>query len=361
MKQSDVVITAVPSVPGQEQDRLAEGIAEVGRRANIAKYGDASLADPGSTWAASLGETPYRRRVALVAQGPDGQVVAYVSAGLPLSDNTALAELELEFDPAVDVGSVGRALWERLAPMLRAEGRATAQLWSSHGGASGSGPRVSPVTGVGTIASDATTDLLIDLGFVLEQVERYSVLDVAAVADRAIELLRRAAAQAGPDYRLHSWAGITPVELREQLAVLRARMSVDVPLAELDVEQEVWDAERVLHADQRVEQVGRLQLISAAEHVPTGALVAYTLLTQRLDLPEIAYQDDTLVHGDHRGHRLGMLVKAANVGALERLAPQVARIHTWNADENAHMLAINVELGFATKGAEGGWQLRLAN
>lgn len=360
MKQSDVVITAVPSTPGREQSRLAEGIAEVGRAANTAKYGDASLADSGPTWAASLGETPYRRRIALVAQRPDGQVVAYASAGLPLTDNTALAELELEFDPAVDVGSVGRALWERLDPMLRAECRRTVQVWSSHGESS-DGPRMSPATGAGSIARDAAADLLTGLGFVLEQAERYSVLDVAGAAGPAAGLFDEAAVVAGSDYRLRTWAGITPVELREQLAVLRSRMSIDAPLAELDLEQEVWDAERVLHADQRMEEVGRLQLISAAEHVPTGALVAYTLLTQRLDLPVVAYQDDTLVHGDHRGHRLGMLVKAANVRALERHAPQVARVHTWNADENSHMLAINVALGFATKGAEGGWQLRLAN
>ena len=88
MEQSDVVITAVPSAPGPEQDRLAEGIAAVSRAANTAKYGDASLADAGSTWATSLAQTPYRRRIALVAQRPDGHVLGYVSASLPLTDNT---------------------------------------------------------------------------------------------------------------------------------------------------------------------------------------------------------------------------------------------------------------------------------
>lgn len=37
-----------------------------------------------------------------------------------------------------------------------------------------------------------------------------------------------------------------------------------------------------------------------------------------------------------------------------------ARVHTWNAAENVHMLAINAALGFREVGAQGGWQLRAA-
>ena len=34
-------------------------------------------------------------------------------------------------------------------------------------------------------------------------------------------------------------------------------------------------------------------------------------------------------------------------------------MHTWNAQENAHMLAINVALGFAPASVDAEWQLVL--
>ncbi|WP_109472119.1 GNAT family N-acetyltransferase [Ornithinimicrobium cavernae] len=357
----ELLVTRVPNDPGPEQSVLTEAIAGVGSRAMTAAYGDASLADSGSTWAVAMAGSPYRRRIALVASTvaePD-RVLGFLSAGLPLTDNVGLAELELGFDPGVDVGRVGQALWTVLRPQLEADGRTTVQPWTAHGQAAQGTPRLRPATGAGELPADAVSTLLTDLGFALEQVERYSVLDVADATGPATGLTEQAAQAAGPAYRPLTWAGVTPPELRDRMAVLRSRMSVDVPLGGLDGEMEVWDAERVRHADERMAEVGRLQVVTAAEHVPSGDLVAYTLLSQRLDLPAVAFQDDTLVHGDHRGHRLGMLVKATNLVALADLAPEVERIHTWNADENAHMLAINVELGFRTVGFEGGWQLRL--
>lgn len=355
------VVTRVPAEAGPEQSALAEAMAEVARRDLTAVYGDASLADSAATRAVSLQGSPYRQHLAFVAahaSAPE-HVLGFVSTGLPLRDNVTLAELEIGLDPAADVPGVGRALWSVLRPALLADGRTTVQPWSAHAEPAADTPRLRPATGVGELPGDALATLLTDLGFVLEQVDRYSVLDVGPATRAATALTDTAAQAAGPAYRTISWSGLTPRQLRDPMAVLRSRMSIDAPMAGLDGEAEVWDAARVRHADERVAEAGRHQVLTAAEHVPSGDLVAYTLLTQRLDLPSVAFQDDTLVHGDHRGHRLGILVKATNLVALQRLAPQVERIHTWNADENAHMLAINVELGFRTAGFEGGWQLRL--
>ena len=62
---------------------------------------------------------------------------------------------------------------------------------------------------------------------------------------------------------------------------------------------------------------------------------------------------------EHRGHRLGMLVKIANLRAYEDRRPGERRINTWNAQENEHMLAINVALGFEPVGVAAVWQKRL--
>jgi hypothetical protein len=59
-----------------------------------------------------------------------------------------------------------------------------------------------------------------------------------------------------------------------------------------------------------------------------------------------AYQWDTIVLRDHRGHRLGMLAKVINLRMLLREVPEARRVVAWNAESNTHMVAINDAIGF---------------
>ena len=61
----------------------------------------------------------------------------------------------------------------------------------------------------------------------------------------------------------------------------------------------------------------------------------------------------------HRGHRLGMALKAANLLWLREREPGVKRIVTWNADSNSHMIEINERLGFRPLDRWHEWQLHL--
>ena len=56
----------------------------------------------------------------------------------------------------------------------------------------------------------------------------------------------------------------------------------------------------------------------------------------------------------HRGHRLGLLTKAAMLQWLAEAEPKVDRIVTGNAASNKHMIAVNETLGFEL--LEPGWQ-----
>ena len=49
---------------------------------------------------------------------------------------------------------------------------------------------------------------------------------------------------------------------------------------------------------------------------------------------------------EHRGHRLGMAVKIRGLQELAKVAPRAKRIQTTNAEQNAQMVAVNVEVGF---------------
>jgi len=73
--------------------------------------------------------------------------------------------------------------------------------------------------------------------------------------------------------------------------------------------------------------------------------------------PEIAYQWSTIVNPAHRGHRLGVVVKLANIDALRANWPSVHSINTWNAGVNDHMVAINEAMGFQAIEQWREWQL----
>ena len=70
-------------------------------------------------------------------------------------------------------------------------------------------------------------------------------------------------------------------------------------------------------------------------------MAAFTDLSSPQHTPEMAYQWDTLMLKEHRGRRLGQLVKAANLRAMLTELPGVRRVVTWNADVNAPLLRVN--------------------
>ena len=69
------------------------------------------------------------------------------------------------------------------------------------------------------------------------------------------------------------------------------------------------------------------------------------LVRPRYD-PGRAYQWGTLVRPEHRGHRLGIAVKVANLRLLQRERPDLGQVITWNAEVNSHMIGVNEAMGF---------------
>lgn len=347
--------------PGAEGHPDAERhfavFAELDHRAQTAIFGDDDLADTPSLLATAFGEQGYHRKAMLLAWDEAGEeAVGGMWVRMPVRDNTSLASVSVLVDPGREPADVLGTLWQPLLSVVRAEGRRTMQVWTDHVH-DPDAEQIVPRTGVGSLPRGPLATALEGLGLALEQIERHSILPMAPALEAAAAELPAARRMAGTAYRTLGWVGPTPEDRLEGLAALMARMSTDAPSGELELEPEVWDADRVAEMDRMCLQTGRRRVMTVAEEVATGTLVAYTAVDLPRDKPAIGYQEDTLVHGDHRGHRLGMLVKAENLQRIAGHAPEVERLHTWNAGENEHMLAINVALGFRPTSVGCGWQL----
>jgi RimJ/RimL family protein N-acetyltransferase len=72
---------------------------------------------------------------------------------------------------------------------------------------------------------------------------------------------------------------------------------------------------------------------------------AYTVMFVAADVRHVQ-QDDTYVRLAHRGHGLGTLAKARNLRSLASHYPDARHVHTWTAETNGAMRAINERFGF---------------
>ena len=253
---------------------------------------------------------------------------------------------------------IGQALLDTLESAAIDLGRRVLQTDQGHTALSG-GERVPSPTGFGSLpAADPGVRFLVRNGYALEMVARVSSLTVDSGLDAIREHRRSAEMHAGPDYGVVAWSGATPDGLLDDMAVLKTRMSTDAPMAGMETVEDVWDTDRVRANDERERRGGRDRFTAAAQHAPSGRLVGYTELTLPQGGGAYAIQEDTLVLREHRGHRLGMLVKAANLLELAQHHPGTL-VTTFNAEDNRPMLDVNEALGFAGIGLEGNWQKRI--
>jgi GNAT superfamily N-acetyltransferase len=267
--------------------------------------------------------------------------------------------LVVEVLPAFRRRGIGTRLLDEIRGMARAEGRMSLQGYQLV--ASGwSGDTLAAPTGFGGLPlGDAGTAFALSSGFTLEQVERVSRLPLPLDGVSLRARLEAAGAASGPDYRPVLWEGATPEQWLDDIAVLAARIVMEAPFAGLDMTEEKWDAARVRDEDERESASPRIRLTAAALHVPSGRLVGYSQLSLPPAHDRSVDQGNTIVLTAHRGHRLGMLIKLANLVALTDGYPGYPSVTTYNAEENRHMLSVNEDLGFVPIGYEGAWKKAL--
>lgn len=297
-------------------------------------------------------DTEYEPKRLLVARVA-GRIVARGCFEIRTEGAPDVAWLIIEVSPEFRGRGIGTALLAALEDLAAAGGRTTLQLYGL--ARELPGERLESPTGFGSLPlADPGVAFVSHRGFSLEQVERASrlALPVADIEHR----LAAAVERSGPDYRVHTWVDRTPERWLPDIAMLATRMSTDAPAAGMDATEEVWTVERVLAQEEAQSASPRHQLLAAVEHVPSGRLAGYTELSVPPQLHRAVGQEDTIVLKEHRGHRLGMLLKVANLAHLQREYPGRPSVVTFNAEENRHMLSVNEAVGFEAVAYEGAWK-----
>ena len=285
-------------------------------------------------------EHTVRRYLASV----DGEAIGYARSTVNHVDDPAMADLHVYVHPGHRGRGHGRALAERL--VQDTADRSRFEAWPLAPRPAAGDRVITPPSGVGAVpAAHPGVRFAQSYGFSLVQVERVSRYDFADPGVEPAAALAEAERHSA-DYEVHTWEGPAGATLQAGLAVLKARMATDAPSGERTVVEQTWDAARVRRTDEQILATGRF-FRAVARHRPSGQVVALSeLVASRSRADGVIDQWDTIVLPGHRGHRLGMRVKAANLLAVRDALPQARAIITWNAEENRPMLGVNEALGF---------------
>ena len=336
---------------------------EVGRRVRMQTWGTDDLAYAPQEKLLEMAD-PYERQVILVAK-IDGVIVGTADIALPLVDNLDLAEFTLDILPEYRRQGVGRQLLEAAEHFARDEGRHTILIDTNHPGSSLRDPdaeQLVPGSGVGFVPlGSRDVEFARHTGYTLQHIEQFSSCALPLDSKLVAELEAEAEEANAGRYRLHHWTDRCPDQWLEAVAVLENQAGADVdPSLEAPVEQDmVFDGGILREAEDVAIAQGRRTVVTAVEHLATGALVGLTTITVLAHRADVVFQDDTLVLQEHRGNKLGLLIKVANMERLSEQFPDARIIYTWNAPENRYLLTVNKQLGFQTAGVTGIWQKEL--
>lgn len=255
----------------------------------------------------------YVDRVRLEAREGD-RLVGVAGLELPLTENRDVGWVEVNVLPGHRRQGTGRALWRAVADRARAAGRIR-------------------------VGGEVSVDLAVTggaLGFATAMGAEEKHREDHLIAELPVP-----AAPVDPAYGLVTWRGRCPDEHRAAYLAMRNQMNTDVPTGELDLDATVLDDVRLAVSEERLARSYDVR-VAAALRRADGTFGGYSLMF----VPNGAdhgWQDDTLVMPEHRGHRLGAALKAANYAALPE---HIRLVHTWTAPDNTAMCHTNTAMGF---------------
>ncbi|WP_335987366.1 hypothetical protein [Glycomyces sp. MUSA5-2] len=290
---------------------------------------------------------PGRERYWFAAVDEEGQALAWARTDFFTDDNPELAFYEQYVHPDHRTAGADALLRDHVESFCASRNRTTVLT------------TVSVHWEGGPDRDDAVVNDLEARGYTraLTTVNRRSPADPLGTETEE-RIYREALAKAGDAYEVRQWTGPVPEELVDTMCRMQTMIYSEVPMGEVEIEPEVITPEKLRAKEAVNAEEGRTKVVSVAIERATGEIQAWTELN--LDDGDIvnSMQGITIVDPAHRGHRLGLLLKLANLRLLREHSPTTQWIWTDNADVNAPMIAINELLGYATVDANAEYQLK---
>ncbi len=275
--------------------------------------------------------TDYCRHQRIVAFTDDGTAVAIGRVELNLdAANAALSGVEIT--PCGD--DTAAAVLAELLRRAAGDGRTSVIAWGDY--------------------TPERHAFWTSLGAELRYTEQESRLDMASVDP---QLMAQWVAAGPADLELVHWARRCPDEWIDALVATTNAMN-DAPTDDLDMADTVVDA-AMAKAEIEARNARGLEFQGVLAVTADGEAAGTTEVFVNRHRPAASWQWSTVVLPAHRGRRIGRWMKASMWQRLRATEPEVAWLQTGNAASNAHMLAINNEMGFKPTHLMGCWQTDL--
>ncbi len=184
---------------------------------------------------------------------------------------------------------------------------------------------------------------------------KVSQLSVAELETDKLETWVKDGQTRASDYVLGTWDGSIPESEISAFATLMDVMNTQ-PKGDLEMEDEHLTPEVIRDMEKVRFGSGGRRVISYVKQRSTGEFAGYTELEWHPTRASIVTQQATGVNPEHRNLGLGRWLKAANLNEMLAMNPEAKFVRTGNANDNAAMLKINIELGFKPYFASIVWQ-----
>jgi GNAT superfamily N-acetyltransferase len=191
-------------------------------------------------------------------------------------------------------------------------------------------------------------------GFVHATSEIGRVLELPVAEARLQAWIDEAAAK-HEGYRIESYEGPVPDRVLPSFCHVVSLLAAEAPTGDLEFEPETITPDIWRQRERKLKEQRRTMYTTVALDATGEAVAATQLAVPEYDRPKV-YQWATLVLKEHRGHRLGLAVKAHNLRAMQRANPDRTSVYTCNEESNGPMVDINVQMGFRPVEIQAGFQ-----
>ncbi|HZX05896.1 GNAT family N-acetyltransferase [Kribbella sp.] len=251
--------------------------------------------------------------------------VGVLTVDLPQYENTDHAWLDVKVHPDHRGRGIGSALIEYGEQVTRDLGRT--------------------ITGFGGLDLPKAEAFARRHGYIQKSVEVNRRQDLAGLDWGLVQRMYDESLTAASAYELLRLTGPLPEDLLEGMVAVTESIN-DAPRDDLDLEDDVYSPERLRAYEEAQAKSDRTVYRVVARRKDTGDLAGHTVVAVERERPYLGEQHDTAVSRDHRGHRLGALLKSAMLLWLREQEPALTQIDTWNAESNDHMIGINKALNY---------------